>query len=378
MSRNNPKPDPAAQPHTGKSPRLISLDTMRGFTMFWIIGGAQLISSLQSFGPSRITEFLAYQMDHSTWEGLRFYDCIWPGFMLMVGVSIPFAYAKRSLTQPYPLILRHAVRRFAILFLLGSLRESVGLDHPHLIELSSALQPIAVAYLVSFLLVRKTWKFQAVTAVLILVIYGFVQALVPVPGVGPGSYSQNANLVWYIDSILLRHRTADAVFLEGWGTTLTMIPPISTTILGLLMGQLLRSQHSQATKLKLLAITCGGILATGFVVSRFIPVVMKMWTVSYGLLSAGWACSVLLLLYWIIDVHEIRKWTLPFVVIGMNALAIYLSSSVMRLSAIAEVFTRVPATVMGPAGPLFSEVFYIALEWIILYWMYKRKIFLTP
>lgn len=378
MSKNHPEPDPAALAHTGKSHRLISLDTMRGFTMFWIIGGAHLIQSLQSFGPFRITEFLAFQMDHSSWEGLRFYDCIWPGFMLMVGVSIPFAYAKRSLTQPYPLILRHAVRRFVILFLLGSLRESVGLNHPYLIELSSALQPIAVAYLVSFLLVRKTWKFQAVTGILILVIYGFVQALVPVPGVGPGSYVQNANLVWYMDSILLPGRTSDAVFLDGWGTTLTMIPPISTTILGLLVGQLLRSQHSQGTKLKLLAIICGGILAVGYVFSIFIPVVMKMWTVSYGLLSAGWACSVLLLLFWIIDVLQIRKWTLPFVVIGMNALAIYLSSSVMRLSSIADVFSKVPATVMGPAGPLFSEACYIALEWIILYWMYRRKIFLTP
>jgi predicted acyltransferase len=134
-----------------KSSRLVSLDAMRGFTMLWIVGGASLIQTIEYFGQSGFTNFLINQVDHSQWEGLRFYDCIWPGFMLMVGVSIPFSFAKRSLTQSYPLMLRHAFKRFAILFLLGSLRESVSLGSPLLIELSSALQPIAIAYLVSFL-----------------------------------------------------------------------------------------------------------------------------------------------------------------------------------------------------------------------------------
>ena len=145
-----------------KSSRLVSLDALRGFTMFWIIGGGALIESLEHFGNVGIINLLVRQMDHSAWEGLRFYDCIWPSFMLMVGVSIPFAYAKRSQTQSYPQMLKHVIKRFAILFLLGSLRESVSNGSPYFIELSSALQPIAVAYLVSFLLVRKTWKFQAI------------------------------------------------------------------------------------------------------------------------------------------------------------------------------------------------------------------------
>ena len=201
-----------------KSTRLVSLDTMRGFTMFWIVGGGALIESLGKFGHSGVTDFLINQVDHSPWEGLRFYDCIWPSFMLMVGVSIPYAYAKRSQTQSYSRMLWHAIKRFLILFLLGSLRESVSLGNPHLIELSSALQPIAVAYLVSFLLVRKTWKFQATVALAILLIYGLAIALIPVPGVGSGSYAQNANLVWYIDKTLLPTRTGDSVFIEGWGT----------------------------------------------------------------------------------------------------------------------------------------------------------------
>ena len=361
-----------------KSARLVSLDTLRGFTMFWIVGGGALIESLGHWGNFGITNFLVNQVDHSLWEGLRFYDCIWPSFMLMVGVSIPFAYAKRSLTQSYTRMLKHAIKRFAILFLLGSLRESVSLGNPHLIELSSALQPIAVAYLVSFLLVRKTWKFQAAFGLSILLVYGLAQALIPVPGAGPGSYVQNANLVWYVDKILLPGRAGDSVFLGGWGTLISMSPPISTTILGLLMGRVLRSEKSPAYKLKILATTSGGVLAAGYLVSIIVPVVMKMWTVSYGLISAGWACSALLLFYWVIDIMGYKKWAYPFVVIGMNALAVYLSFTVMRLPAIADVFTSGIAESMGRIGPFFAALVFLAMEWAILNWMYKRKIFLSP
>ncbi len=361
-----------------KSTRLVSLDAMRGFTMFWIVGGASLVETLGYFGHFRITDFLISQVDHSPWEGLRFYDCIWPGFMLMVGVSIPFSYAKRSLTQSYPRMLGHAIRRFVILFLLGSLRESVSLGSPRLIELSSALQPIAVAYLVSFLLVRKTWKIQAATGLLILLVYGLAVALIPVPGVGQGSYVQDANLVWFVDRTLLPGRVGDSVFLAGWGTLISMIPPASTTILGLLMGRLLMNSRPPSYKLRVLALTCGGILALGYGVSFIIPVVMKMWTVSYGLISAGWACTVLLLFYWIIDVLGHKRWAFPFVVIGMNALAVYLSDTVMRLSTISHVFTMDLSELMGQSGPFFAALVYLGLEWAILYWMYKRRIFLTP
>jgi predicted acyltransferase len=361
-----------------KSSRLVSLDTMRGFTMFWIVGGGALIASLQAFGPCKIIDFLVHQLDHSPWVGLRYYDCIWPSFMLMVGVSIPFAYAKRSLTQSYPRMLWHAIIRFAVLFLLGSLRESVNMGSPHLIELSSALQPIAVAYLIAFLLVRKSWKFQAIAGLSILLVYGLAVALIPVPGVGSGSYAQNANLVWFVDRVLLPTRVGEDVFQEGWGTMISMIPPAATTILGLLMGRLLMSKESSRYKLRIMALTCAGVLALGYIVSIFVPVVMKMWTVSYGLKSAGWSCLLLLIFYWFIDVLGFKKWTIFLVVIGVNALAVYLSDTVMRLSTITHVFTKDIADLIGSFGPLFVALVYIGLEWVILYWLYKRKIFLTP
>lgn len=364
-------------PPAVKATRLVSLDAFRGFIMFWIVGGGAIVLGLQALGHNRIIDTIVYQLNHSEWEGLRFYDCIWPSFMLMVGVSIPFSFAKRSQTQSYQQMLTHALRRFFILMLLGAIRESVSLGSPRLIELSSALQPIAVAGLVAFLLVRKSWKFQAAVGALILLGYLLLLALVPVPGVGAVSYRHGANLVYAVDKALLGHRATESVFLEGWGTILSTIPTISTTILGLLLGQLLRSQLTALRKMKIIAMTGLGGLAIGYAVSLFVPVVMKMWTTSYGILSASWSCLMFLLFYWIIDVLGYRKWAFVFVVVGMNALAVYLCGTVTRLQTVVGVFTKGPADAMGMLGPLFAALAFFAVEWAILYWMYKRKIFLS-
>jgi predicted acyltransferase len=261
--------------------------------------------------------------------------------------------------------------------LLGGMRESVSLGSPRLIELSSALQPIAVASLVAFLLVRKSWKFQAIVGASILVGYLLLLALVPVPGVGSVSYQQGANLVYAVDKALLPHRTGEAVFLEGWGTILSTIPCIATTILGLLFGRLLKSQLTPQRKMTIIGTTglCG--LVIGYAISLFVPVVMKMWTTSYGILSASWSCLMFLFFYWLVDVLGYRKWAFVFVVIGMNALAVYLCNTVTRLHEIVGIFTRGPAAAMGPAGPLFAALAFFAIEWSILHWMYKRKLFLT-
>ena len=357
--------------------RLVSLDAFRGFIMFWIVGGGSIARGLQALAHNRFIDTILYQLNHSAWEGLRFYDCIWPSFMLMVGVSIPFSYAKRSLTQTHQQMLMHALRRFLILMLLGAVRESVSLGSPRIIELSSALQPIAVAYLVAFLLVRKSWRFQALVSASILLGYLLLLALIPVPGTGAASYRPNANLVYAVDRALLGHRSGESVFLEGWGTILSAIPPISTTIFGLLLGQLLKSHLTAKAKMKIIALTGLSGLALGHLISLVVPVVMKMWTASYGILSASWACLMFLLFYWIIDVLGYRKWAFLFVVIGMNALAVYMGNTVTRLPHIVRIFTRAPAEVMGPLGPLFAAVVFFAVEWSILYWMYKKRLFLS-
>ena len=231
------KAEPATSPSlrmdiSPRTQRLSSLDAFRGWTMFWIVGGSALVAGLQALNANRVINGLVYELNHSDWQGLRFYDLIWPSFMLMTGMSLPFSYAKRSLTETHRQILMRVLRRFLVLFLLGSLRESIHFNRPYLIELSSALQPIAVAYLAAFLIVPRSWRFQAAVGAGILVFYALLLAFVPAPGVPAGSYDRNANLVLWTDLV-----TVGRVLPEHWGTVICTLPTISTTIVGMLAGR---------------------------------------------------------------------------------------------------------------------------------------------
>jgi len=351
--------------------RLVSLDVFRGWTMFWIVGGAALVEGLQALNPNPLINGVVYELNHTDWQGLRFYDLIWPSFMLMTGMSLPLSYAKRSLTQTHHQIFMRVLRRFAVLFLLGSLRESIHFNHPYIVELSSALQPIAVAYLAAFLLVRKSWKFQASVGAGILVFYALLLAFVPAPGVPAGSYDRNANLVLWADLV-----TVGRVLPEHWGTVICALPTISTTILGMLLSELLMTNRSAASKMRIAGwIGLSGV-ALGWALNPVIPIVMKIWTTSYGLASAGFACLMFLVFYWLIDVRGYRKLAFPFVVIGMNAVAIYMSESLIPWSRTVAIFTHPLAGTLGSFTPLFHAIAVLTVEWLVLYWMYKRKIFL--
>jgi len=354
------------------SKRLFSLDAFRGWTMFWIVGGSALVSGLAALNRNAVTKALVYELTHSDWQGLRFYDLIWPSFMLMTGVSLQLSYAKRSLSQTYRQMLMRVLRRFLVLFLLGALRESIHFDRPYLIELSSALQPIAVAYLAAFLIVRRSWRVQAAVGAGILGFYALLLAFVPAPGIPAGSYDRNANLVLWIDLA-----TLGRVLPEHWGTVISTLPAISTTILGMLLGALLMSSRSASQKIKIIALIGLSGVVLGWALNPVIPIVMKMWTTSYGLASAGWACLMFLFFYWVIDVRGSRRWAFPFVVIGMNAVAIYMSESIIPWSKTVAIFTHPLATTLGRFTLIFHAVTVLLVEWLVLYSMYKRKIFLT-
>jgi len=139
-----------SQSQTEKSTRrLMSLDVFRGFIMFWIVGGAAVvIRALELIGDNPVTKLIAQQLKHSNWQGCRFEDLIWPSFMFMVGVSLPFAFAKRAaLGQSYGRMFSHTAKRSVVLFLLGSVRASANANQPYLFGLSSARQPIPIAIL---------------------------------------------------------------------------------------------------------------------------------------------------------------------------------------------------------------------------------------
>jgi predicted acyltransferase len=358
--------------------RIASLDAFRGFVMLWIIGGEGLMAGLATLGHNRIIDAIVYELNHSPWQGLRFYDCIWPSFMLMVGVSVPLSFAKRSLTQTYHQQLFHAAKRAIVLFLLGSLRESVLVRSPYLVELSSALQPIAIAYFVAVLVVQKSWRFQVSLAAAILVGYGLLLAFVGAPGILAGSYQYNHNLVHSVDIALLGQTHWDKwpFAPEGWGTVLSTIPTVSTTLFGLLIGKSLLRTRSKEDNPKFIGGMGLALLLVGYLTSFFVPVVMKMWTISYGLMSAGCACLMFLFFYWLIDIRGYRQWAFPLAIIGMNAIFIYMLTSLVHLDSIVDVFTGEIGRSLPNAALLFQQIAVLAVEWLILFWMYKRKIFI--
>ncbi len=361
-------PASAAQP-VG---RLVSLDAFRGWTMFWIVGGGSIMAGLAALGHNPVTDTIVYHLDHTPWQGLRYYDLIWPSFMLMTGMSLPFSYAKRSLTQAHTEILMRVARRCLVLFLLGSLRESIHLGSPFLVELSSALQPIAIAYFAAFLMVRRSWRFQALAAAGILAGYALLLALVPAVGVPAGTYENGRNLVAAVDKAVLGRHHA-----EGWGTVLSTIPTIATTVLGLLIGRLLQGRRPEKVKLAVIAAVGLSCVILGALLDPVVPVIMKLWTTSYGLASAGWSCLLFLCFYAVIDVLDWKRWAFPFVVIGMNALAVYMGRTLLPLDEHVGVFTAGLSARIGMFGPLFEASAVLVVEWLVLYWMYKRKIFLS-
>ena len=147
-------------------------------------------------------------------------------------------------------------------------------------------------------------------------------------------------------------------------------------ILGLVLGGIMRSNRSPKNKMLIIGgIGIGGVVL-GFALNPFIPIVMKLWTTSYGILTAGWACLLFVLFYWVIDVRGYKKWTLPFVVIGMNAIAVYMSRTLIPLTATVRIFTESLAGILGSFTQLFTAVCVLAVELLILWWMYKRKIFI--
>ena len=370
LERPSTQAPPAESAASPAGERLQSLDAFRGFTMGWLLGATAF---LRAFAAVAGLGWLDYQLRHSEWEGLRYYDLVWPSFMLMVGMAIPFSFARRSLVQSRAEIMRDAWKRAAILFLLGSLRESIGKGVPQWIELSSALQPIAVAYLAASYFAGRPRKLQIGVCAGILVVYALVLHFVPAPGIAAGTYEKGRNLVSAVDLAVLG-RTHPG----GWGTVLSTIPTIANTMAGLLLGQVLLTGRSPRRNMQIIAATGISCFILGYALSPVVPIIMKLWTTTYALVSIGWSCLLFLAFYWIVDGQGWRRWAFPLVVIGVNALAAYLLPTFMPIGRLVGVFTKPLAENAGSWGPVISTGTVLLVGWLLLWWLYRRKIFLRP
>jgi predicted acyltransferase len=303
--------------------RLLSLDVFRGLT----VAGMVLVNNPGTWRA------VYPPLRHADWHGCTPTDLIFPFFLFIVGVAIPFALGRRLAEGEArgPIIAR-IVRRALIIFALGLVLHFVSSLDLATIRIPGVLQRIAVCYLVAALLfVTTTWRTQAVIAAVGLLGYWAALTLVPVPGFGPGDLGKEGNLAAWIDRTLLgAHiwRIGRVYDPEG---ILSTVPAIVTTLLGVFTGRFIRSTRPpDRTMYGLLVLGAIGIGA-GLLWGGWFPINKSLWTSSYVLYTAGAALIALAVCYWMIEIKGWRWWTPPFAILGVNALAVFFLSTLLAI-----------------------------------------------
>ncbi len=357
----------------GNPNRLISLDALRGFDMFWIIGGSAIFTGLAKAAGGPFDAILP-QFEHVRWEGLHFFDLIWPLFMFIVGVSIPLSVEKRMAEGASKRSLYlHAVRRSIILFILGMILQG-GLLEWDLSELHpcySVLHGIAAGYLIAFIVtIELKPKYQAVVTAIFLLVYWAVIMLIPVPGSAAGVLTPEGNIATWFDQLVLGR------FHHGENTWFLSYPAFaSSVLLGVMAGHLLKMPGTENKKVIFLAVAGVGCTLAGLIWSIFFPIIKLLWTSSFVLIGGGFGFIMLSLFYWVIEVKGYRKWAFFFSVIGMNSITVYVAAMLINFRQIGNIFIGSLLPRIAPWDDFVSEIFALAIIWLILYWMYCKKTF---
>jgi predicted acyltransferase len=355
--------------------RVLSIDALRGFDMFWIIGGGAIFESLVHVWKHPITETLATQLTHVVWEGFRFEDLIFPLFVFMVGAVMPFSILRRQEQGHSSAQLHwHVVRRAATLFLLGLIYNGLlNFNWPET-RWPGVLQRIALCYFFAALIVLNTrWRTQAILVGVVLLAYWAVTMLVPVPGGQAGDLTMEGCLSSYVDQQVI-----PGVLYYKYGDNegvLSTFPAVCTALLGALAGQWLRSNRTGSAKAAGLAIAGFFSVAVGLLWSLVFPIIKILWTSSYVLVAGGLSMMLLALFYWVIDVKGYRRWTFPFVVIGTNAITIYFLQSFVNFEEISKFFLGGLAQHNSHLAPLIIPAGAFAASWLLLWFLYRHKIF---
>jgi predicted acyltransferase len=366
--------DPLAGRQQVASARLLSLDALRGFDMFWIIGGQEIVKGLAQVFPGKLSEIAVGQLEHVRWQGLHFYDVIWPLFMFMVGVSLSFSLTRRKSSGATDKVLYlHALKRALILFMLGMMAQGNLLQfnlatlHP----CYSVLHGIAAGYLIAtVVMLRFGPKGQAITAAVFLILYWILLIIIPVPGVGRGVLTPTGNAATYVDHLVLGR------FEYGENTWfLSYLGFAASVLIGGLAGNLLRSTRSARDKCLFLSAGGLGIVGLGLIWSLWFPIIKLLWTSSFVLVAGGISCLLLAAFYLIVDVGGYRKWAFGFVVIGTNALAVYMATMLFDFRKIGDIFVGHLLPRVGRYSSLLEAAVAFTIIWLVLYWMYRTKSF---
>ena len=386
------------------SERLGSLDAFRGTIMLLMLNEATRLPVVaRSFPHSAIWAFIAYNTEHVEWQGCSLHDLIQPGFSFLVGTAMPFSIASRTAKgQNFWEMLGHAVWRALVLIILGILLRSLRHQQTYF-TFEDTLTQIGLGYVFLFLLAFTRVRTQVIVALVILI--AFWGAFVLYPAAGPNfdyarvgvppnwehnytgflsHFNKNSNLSWAFDRWFLNlfPREQPFAFNEGGWSTLSFIPTLATMILGLLTGEWLKGSRSKAEKLRGLVLAGVGLVLAGLILqwAGICPIVKRIWTSSYTLYSGGLIILMLAGFYALIDWKQWRRWAFPLLVVGMNSIAIYVMSWTMEDFLRTALRTHLGKAISGLVSPALLPLVYgmgvIMIFWMILFWMYRRKIFL--
>lgn len=308
--------------------RLVSLDALRGFDMMWIMGGDSIgAATAAALGEHH---WFAQQLEHVPWEGVRFYDLIFPTFVFLAGVSAVFSLGRIREERGKDSAFVRLLQRSLVLYVLGLFYYGLWSRGWDQIRWMGVLQRIALSYLGAgfFYIYYKPRTLVAVTAS-ILVGYWLALTFIPVPGFGAGDLREGHNLAnWFDEKFLPGFRWDKTHDPEG---ILSTFPAIATCLLGVFAGMVLRDENRRPAAKALWLLGYGAaLLAAGYAASLFHPFIKKLWTSSYVLVAGGWSSLALALFYYLIDIHNWKRWCLPFVWVGLNPITIYLACNLIK------------------------------------------------
>lgn len=362
-------------------PRLVSVDALRGFTMIWIVGADALAEAFRGLNGGAVSAWLGVQLGHTTWEGLTFYDLIFPLFLFIVGVAVPLSLDRIVEREGRPVALRRVLVRGLVMYTLGVLYYG-GLSHGwDQIRWVGVLQRLAAGYVATALL-HLWFRPRTIIAVGVTLLIGYWALLtfVPVPGVGAGDYARGRNLANWVDA----HWLPGKVWYGDYDPEglLSTLPALVSAVLGLAAARILREgQRLPGERLRLLLAVGCGLLALGHLWGLQFPIIKRIWTSSYVLVTGGWSFLLLALFYGLMDLRAWRSWATPFVWVGSNALLIYFVSRLVDFRAVSSFFVggEVAAglnAAWAGLGGLVLAVTSIVLCVALCGALYRKKVFL--
>jgi predicted acyltransferase len=370
-----------SEPLPGNKLRIQSLDALRGFDMFWIIGGGELFEAIARCFPNKGFQTIAAQMEHVPWAGFHFYDLIFPLFLFISGATIPIAILSKLETgAPKKDVIMKVAWRMVILVVLGIIFNGTLRDGFSNARYASVLGQIGIAYFIASMILIHTRSFNTRLFWLIGILSGYaaIQLWVPVPGQGAGVLTPEGCINSYIDRNFLPGRMGQGTF-DALGL-LCILSASAVTLMGSFAGQILVKKDMETRKKIVLLISVGtGLILLAILINPFYPVIKNCWTSTYNIMAGGISFLLVALFFLVIDVWGLKNWSFFFRVIGLNSIFIYLIS-VGNLVDVSHTSMSLIGWIVKPltenAGDLVLVIGNIVLCWLLLWFMYRKRIFI--